>query len=57
MPNRTELNTSRARQGGRGRHVAIILGVSLALLIVGWVAVEQYGEAIDGQPAQLDTSQ
>lgn len=57
MPNRTELNTSQARQGGRGRHVAIILGVSLALLIVGWVAVEQYGEAIDGQPAQLDTSQ
>lgn len=57
MPIPTELGTDRARQGGRGRHVAIILGTSLVLLAAGWFAVERYGESIDAQPTQMQTSQ
>ena len=57
MPNRTELGPDRARQGGRGRHVALILGASLLLLAGGWFAAETYGESIDAQPTQMQTSQ
>lgn len=57
MTQNTELGATRARQGGRGRHVAIILGTSLVLLAVGWFAVGTYGESIDSQPTQLQTTQ
>ena len=57
MPIPTELGASRARQGGRGRHVAVILGVSLVLLAGGWFAAETYGESIDAKPTQMQTSQ
>ena len=46
----------RARQGRWGRHLLIILVAALLLLAVGWFAVEMYGESIDGQPTQLQTS-
>lgn len=51
------IGTDNARQGGRGRHVLIILGSSLLLLMVCWYGVETFGEAIDAQPTQTQTSQ
>ena len=57
MPIPTQVGTDRAPQGNRGRHVAIILGSSLVLLAGGWFAVETYGESIDAQPTQMQTSQ
>ena len=57
MPIPTQVGTDRARQGNRGRHVAIILGCSLVLLAGGWFAVETYGESLDAQPTQMQTSQ
>ena len=47
----------RARQGRRGTHVLIILVVALVLAMVAWFVAEKYGESIDAQPTQQQTSQ
>lgn len=47
----------RARQGRRGTQVLIVLVVALVLAMVAWFVAENYGEAIDNQPTQTQTSQ
>lgn len=39
--------TNKARQGGRGYQVLLVLVVGLALAGAAWLALEFYGEAID----------
>lgn len=47
----------RARQGRRGTQVLIVLVAALVLAMIAWYVAENYGEAIDGQPTQQQTSQ
>jgi hypothetical protein len=66
------ISTNRARQGGWGTRVLLVLIVALALAGAVWLGLEFYGEAIDSQstgkpgaveqpqttmPAQPDTQQ
>ena len=44
--NRPTLDAERARQGGRGTPVFLVLLCALALLAVGWFGVEMYGDFI-----------
>jgi hypothetical protein len=50
MPDR--IPTNRARQGGWGFQVLLVLVVALALAGAVWLGLEFYGEAIDTQSAQ-----
>ena len=59
------VQTDRARQGGRGKQVLIVLVSALVLTALVWAGVELYGESIDtpaqsgastDQPAQSGTS-
>ena len=49
-----KIPTNKARQGGRGSQVLIVLVIALALAGAVWLGLEFYGEAIDtrstGQP-------
>lgn len=47
----------RARQGRRGSQVLVVLVVALVLAMVAWFIAEKYGESIDAQPTQQQTSQ
>lgn len=47
MPER--IPTNKARQGGRGSQVLVVLVVGLALAGAIWLGLEFYGEAIDTQ--------
>lgn len=51
------VSEERARQGRRGTHVLIILVAALVLAMGAWFVSEKYGESIDGQPTQQQTSQ
>ncbi len=50
MPDR--IPTNRARQGGRGFQVLLVLVVALALAGAVWLGLEFYGEAIDTQSTE-----
>jgi hypothetical protein len=41
------ISTNKARQGGRGRPVLIVLVVGLLLAMGAWAGVEMWGEHID----------
>lgn len=43
---RPTLDAERARQGGRGTPVVLVLIGALVLLAIGWFAVETYGNRI-----------
>jgi type II secretory pathway component PulK len=47
----------RARQGRRGTQVLIVLVAALVLAVIAWIIAESYGESIDAQPTQQQTSQ
>jgi hypothetical protein len=49
MPNR--IPTNKARQGGWGSQVLVVLVVALALAGAVWLGLEFYGETIDTQSA------
>lgn len=55
-PDRKEYAGREARQGGLGRPVLRVLGISLVLVLLVWGAVEIWGEKTDPS-APLDTSQ
>jgi hypothetical protein len=47
MPER--IPTNKARQGGWGYHVLMVLVIALALAGAVWLGLEFYGEAIDSE--------
>lgn len=55
-PIRKDYSAREARQGGPGRPVLKVLGISLALALIAWGAVEIFGERIDPS-APLDDTQ
>ena len=46
-PARKHYGAKESRQGGLGRPVLMVLGISLALVLLVWGAVEIWGEAVD----------
>ena len=54
-PIRKDYSAREARQGGPGRPVLKVLGISLALALIAWGAVEIFGERIDPSAALDDT--
>ena len=44
-----QIAATRARQGRRGRQMAVVLLASLALAALVWFGLGIYGEAIDAQ--------
>lgn len=55
-PVRKDYSARETRQGGPGRPVLKVLGISLALALIAWGAVEIFGERIDPS-APVDTTQ
>nr|WP_314088666.1 hypothetical protein [uncultured Shinella sp.] len=55
-PIRKDYSARETRQGGPGRPVLKVLGISLALALIAWGAVEIFGERIDPS-APVDTTQ
>ena len=55
-PARKNYAARESRQGGLGRPVLRVLGISLALVVLVWGAVEIWGEATDPSDP-VDTSQ
>lgn len=55
-PVRKDYSARETRQGGPGRPVLKVLGISLALALIAWGAVEIFGERIDPS-APLDDTQ
>ncbi len=51
-----ELSPKDARQGRKGRHVFVILIVSLILALIVWAAVGFYGSQIPGRCFMVDDS-
>lgn len=55
-PARKDYSARETRQGGPGRPVLKVLGISLALAVLAWGAVEIFGERIDPS-APVDATQ
>ncbi len=55
-PVRKDYSARETRQGGPGRPVLKVLGISLALALIAWGAVEIFGERIDPS-APVDATQ
>lgn len=55
-PIRKDYSARETRQGGPGRPVLKVLGISLALALIAWGAVEIFGERIDPS-APVDATQ
>jgi hypothetical protein len=54
-PARKDFSAREARQGGPGRPILKVLGISLALVVLVWGAVEIFGERIDPSAPVDDT--
>jgi hypothetical protein len=56
-PARKQYAARESRQGGLGRPVAKVLGISLALAFLVWGAVEIWGDRVDPTTPATDASQ
>lgn len=52
-----DIPENKARQGGLGKRLFVVLIAALVLLVIGWGLVEFYGEAIDENTPGSDQNQ